>query len=234
MYRTLTAFAVTATVLLVPAAASADQPKAEICHGTGNGQFVLLDVPLGSAHFTKHLPDGRDKLPVNGKCPPSSSSGGGMTGPPGPTGPQGPQGPAGATGPAGPAGPTGATGATGQTGAPGAAGAAGTSGPTCMSTAATVSMPLNTKRWKGVKSGTLVVVGTLGGRETKNAVIERKGKNASVKVNVAGLPCGLYFVQLFNKDRGRRSTTRAWAVQATTVTRLILVGPNPPFSEVPL
>jgi hypothetical protein len=95
-------------------------------------------------------------------------------------------------------------------------------------------MPLNTKRWKGVNSGTLVVVGAGGGREIKNASIRRKGKSTSVNVNVSGLPCGLYYVQLFNTNRNRRSDTRIWSVQATTVTRLILSGPNPPLGEPPL
>jgi hypothetical protein len=82
MRRVLAVPAALVAMLVPTASASADQPKAEICHGTGNGQFVLLDVPLNSAHFTKHLQDGRDKLPVNGKCPPSTGGGGGTTGPP--------------------------------------------------------------------------------------------------------------------------------------------------------
>jgi hypothetical protein len=46
-----------------------------ICHGTGSATnpFVLIDVPTNSAHFTKHLPEGRDVRPtfVNGvaNCP---------------------------------------------------------------------------------------------------------------------------------------------------------------------
>src|SRR5262252_2855936 len=163
--------------------------KAEICHGTGNG-FVLLDVPLNSAHFTKHLQDGRDVLPTNGKCPPSS--GGGQPGQPGPPGPQGPPGP---TGPAGPAGPTGPAGATGPAGPQGPAGPAGSSTTittptaTCMATA-TVSMPLNVTRWKGISHTSVVVVGQGGGRQTNNVAIKHGKKEDSVQVNVAGLPCG--------------------------------------------
>jgi hypothetical protein len=45
--------------------------KAQICHGTGSATnpFVLITVPTNSAHFTKHLPEGRDVLPEDGKCP---------------------------------------------------------------------------------------------------------------------------------------------------------------------
>jgi len=213
-------------------ALATDVPKGEICHGTGNGDFVLLDVPLNSAHFTRHLQDGQDKLPTNGKCPPVA---GGQPGPPGPQGPPGPTGPAGPQGPAGPSGPAGSTGATGPAGPTGPQGPAGTTTPTATCTAtSSVGMPLNTTRWKGVKTTSVVVVGQGGGRQTNGVSINRQGKNTSVKVNVAGLPCGLYFVQAFNKDKGRRSTTRAWYVSATSVFRLILVGPNPPLQEVPL
>src|SRR3974390_2396282 len=93
---------------VIPSVAMADQPKGEICHGTSNG-FVMLDVPLNSAHFTKHLQDGQDVLPKDGKCP-------GPPGPQGPPGPPGSQGPAGPAGSQGPAGPTGAAGATGPQG----------------------------------------------------------------------------------------------------------------------
>ena len=92
-------------------------------------------------------------------------------------------------------------------------------------------MPLNRTRWKGVKTTSVVIVGPLGGRQTNHVPI-RHGD--SVTVNLAGLPCGLYFVQAVNQSRGRRSVTRAWYVSATGVTRLILVGPNPPLREIPL
>lgn len=62
----LVLFAMTVTTLAVAAPALATQPaKAWICHGTGSATNpdVLLDVPTNSAHFTKHLPDGRDHLP---------------------------------------------------------------------------------------------------------------------------------------------------------------------------
>jgi hypothetical protein len=95
-------------------------------------------------------------------------------------------------------------------------------------------MPLNTRRWQGVKTTSVVIVGQAGGRQTDRVPIERGKGGATVRVNLAGLPCGLYFVQAFNRQRGRRSTTRAWFVSAAGVTRLILVGPNPPLSEVPL
>ena len=51
--------------LAVPAVAPATE-KEWICHGTGSesNPFVLIKVPLNSAHWTKHKPDGRDKLPV--------------------------------------------------------------------------------------------------------------------------------------------------------------------------
>jgi hypothetical protein len=62
----------TATVMTVaPAWGNPDL----ICHGTGSATnpFVLIDVPTNSAHFTKHLPEGRDVAPVfiNGvpNCP---------------------------------------------------------------------------------------------------------------------------------------------------------------------
>src|SRR6516165_5332582 len=145
------ALTVTVGALTLPVSASADQPKGEICHGTGNGDFVLLTVPLNSAHFTKHLFDGQDELPVNGKCPPVTPPPGpsGEQGPPGPTGPQGPQGPQGNTGPQGATGNTGATGQTGATGPQGAQGIPGVSSPTqpvCTSNVLT-RMPLDKKRW---------------------------------------------------------------------------------------
>jgi len=61
---------VAACTLVVPAAALATESppphKALICHGTGSdtNPFVLLDVPVNSAHFKSHLPDGRDHLPT--------------------------------------------------------------------------------------------------------------------------------------------------------------------------
>jgi hypothetical protein len=95
-------------------------------------------------------------------------------------------------------------------------------------------MPLNVKRWKGINSTSVVVVGQGGGRQTNGVSITRGKQQDSVKVNVAGLPCGLYYVQAFNKQRDRRSTTRAWYVSASGVFRLILLGPNPPLGDVPL
>jgi hypothetical protein len=95
-------------------------------------------------------------------------------------------------------------------------------------------MPLNVTRWKGIRSTSVVVVGQGGGRQTDRVSIEKGKKQDSVKVNVAGLPCGLYYVQAFNKDRDRRSTTRAWYLSATGVFRLILLGPNPPLQDAPL
>ena len=92
-------------------------------------------------------------------------------------------------------------------------------------------MPLNRTRWKGVKTTSVVIVGQGGGRPTNHVPI-RHGD--SVTVNLAGLPGGLYFVQAVNQSRGRRSVTRAWFASATGVTRLILVGPNPPLREIPL
>jgi hypothetical protein len=229
--KRLITMAVGALALAIAATASADVPKGEICHGTGNGGFVLLAVPLSSAHFTKHLPDGRDELPVNGKCPPPQ---------PGPPGPQGPQGPPGPTGPQGPAGTPGAAGPAGQTGPQGPQGPQGPAGATttpaataCLASSS-VGMPLNTRRWKGVRTTSVVIVGQNGGRQTNHVPIRHGRGGATVTVSLAGLPCGLYLVQAFNKDRGRRSTTRAWYASATGVVRLILVGPNPPLQEVPL
>ena len=95
-------------------------------------------------------------------------------------------------------------------------------------------MPLNVKRWKGVNSTSVVIVGQGGGRQTDGVSITKGSKNDSVKVNVAGLPCGLYYVQAFNQSRGRRSTTRAWYVSSSSVVRLILLGPNPPLGDIPL
>ena len=120
----------------------------------------------------------------------------------------------------------GSTGATGQTGAQGP-----TTTPSACTATAVVEMPLNKRRWRGVRATSVVVVGQGGGRQTNHVPI--KG-GAIVRVDLRGLPCGLYYVQAFNRNRGRRSTTRAWFVSATGVTRLILVGPNPPLSEVPL
>jgi hypothetical protein len=54
-------------LLAVAAVASASQQDKEwICHGTGSDSnpYVLINVPTNSAHFTKHLVDGSDKLPV--------------------------------------------------------------------------------------------------------------------------------------------------------------------------
>ena len=142
----------------------------------------------------------------------------------------GPPGQNGATGPQGPPGATGSTGPMGNPGSPGPAGTAAPVASACVASS-TVPMPLNRTRWKGVKTTSVVIVGPLGGRQTNHVPI-RHGD--SVTINLAGLPCGLYFVQAFNRDRGRRSTTRAWFVSATGVTRLILVGPNPPLREIPL
>jgi hypothetical protein len=179
--------------------------------------------PDQSMHRTRIHEDGDHHK----HCPPMP----GPPGPQGPPGPTGPQGPTGATGAAGATGQTGATGAAGPAGAQGPAGASAPVTPTCTTTQTAVSMPLNTKRWKGVHSGTVVVVGQLGARQS-TATIHR-GKRTTVNVNVAGLPCGLYYIQMFNKQHNRRSTTRAWYVNATSVTRLILSGPNPPLTDQP-
>ena len=52
-------------------AAPPGQARQDICHGTGSATnpFVLITVPVNSNHFTDHLPEGRDVLPVNGECP---------------------------------------------------------------------------------------------------------------------------------------------------------------------
>ena len=193
---------------------------------------VLIGVAmLPASALANGNPNGGGQLPgchpsheTPHKCHPP------QPGPPGPPGPAGPPGTTGQNGATGPQGPAGATGPAGPMGNPGSPGPAGTAAPTCTASS-TVSMPLNRTRWKGVKTTSVVIVGPLGGRQTNGVRIER---GTSVKVNLAGLPCGLYFVQAFNRDRGRRSTTRAWFVSATGVTRLILVGPNPPLREIPL
>ena len=193
---------------------------------------VLIGVAmLPASALANGNPNGGGQLPgcrpsheTPHKCHPP------QPGPPGPPGPAGPPGTTGQNGATGPQGPAGATGPAGPMGNPGSPGPAGTAAPTCVASS-TVSMPLNRTRWKGVKTTSVVIVGPLGGRQTNGVRIER---GTSVKVNLAGLPCGLYFVQAFNRDRGRRSTTRAWFVSATGVTRLILVGPNPPLREIPL
>jgi hypothetical protein len=60
------AAALIAGSLLVPSTAAASQDKEWICHGTGSATnpFVLINVPTNSAHFVMHLPEERDKLPV--------------------------------------------------------------------------------------------------------------------------------------------------------------------------
>ena len=191
---------------------------------------VLIGVAmLPASALANGNPNGGGQLPgcrpsheTPHKCHPP------QPGPPGPPGPAGPPGTTGQNGATGPQGPAGATGPAGPMGNPGSPGPAGTAAPTCTASS-TVSMPLNRTRWKGVKTTSVVIVGPLGGRQTNHVPI-RHGD--SVTINLAGLPCGLYFVQAFN--RGRRSTTRAWFVSATGVTRLILVGPNPPLREIPL
>jgi hypothetical protein len=228
------ALAVTAT-LAFTANANADQPKGEICHGTGNGDFVLLTVPLNSAHFTKHLFDGTDVLPTNGKCPPEVEPPGppGEQGPPGPTGPQGPQGPQGNTGPQGATGNTGATGQTGATGPQGAQGIPGvsTTQPVCTSTVLT-RMPLDKKRWNRTTHGALIIVGQNGGRIREVKI--NHTSTPTVTVDLRGLACGLYYIQLDSRPHNIRSATRAWAVFSTHVTRLILLGPNPLLGDIPL
>jgi hypothetical protein len=51
---------------MVGQAGAAQVDKAPICHGTGSesNPYVLIVVPTNSAHFTKHLVAGDDKLPV--------------------------------------------------------------------------------------------------------------------------------------------------------------------------
>jgi hypothetical protein len=91
-------------------------------------------------------------------------------------------------------------------------------------------MPLQKKRWRGVRRGTVLIVGQDAGRVERNVDIRTgPGGKRSAGVNMAGLPCGLYYVQLDNVSRNRRSATRAWYASATGVTRLILLGPNPPL-----
>ena len=193
---------------------------------------VLIGVAmLPASALANGNPNGGGQLPgchpsheTPHKCHPP------QPGPPGPAGPPGPSGQNGLTGPQGPAGATGSTGPMGNPGSPGPVGTAAPVASACVASS-TVPMPLNRTRWKGVKTTSVVIVGQGGGRQTNHVPI-RHGD--SVTVNLAGLPCGLYFVQAVNQSRGRRSVTRAWFASATGVTRLILVGPNPPLREIPL
>ena len=77
------AAALIAGSLLVPSTAAATQDKEWICHGTGSATnpFVLIHVPLNSAHFVNHLPDERDKLPVELQSKELSCDGEGPTPP---------------------------------------------------------------------------------------------------------------------------------------------------------
>ena len=67
-FAVLIATGMVAAFISAPAAV-ADPPseneKAWICHGTGSesNPFVLINVPLNSAHWVSHKPDGRDKEP---------------------------------------------------------------------------------------------------------------------------------------------------------------------------
>ena len=65
----LGALCAVAVTFAIPATAGATNPepeKAWICHGTGSesNPYVLINVPLVSAHWVKHEPAGRDKAPT--------------------------------------------------------------------------------------------------------------------------------------------------------------------------